>query len=339
GRFPVLFAGMAGAAATFLLVSLTRSGPILSVANLLFGVASGAILAASLALVADRTDRGVRGHVMGEFDSMNLLGWVLGFAVGFGVLGSVPNSVLPWVFRIGAVALFGGLLFAAVELRGLAEPRGLSAVGLSEIRDAILRREVLVVTFPWLVIYMLIGAAFAFLSSAGSGVGVPPWELGAIIGGGGLVLLLTQPFFGGLADRFGRFPLMALGTADFLGLMASLAAITTWGARPELLGSLGVSVLAALAYGPAALAALADLTHLLTRGTTMALYSLVISLGMILGLLLVTGLYSEFGNRGIDLFFGLLAAGLSALTLVRWHDLRTGRAGGESARRPAAPAP
>ncbi|MHB8352578.1 MAG: MFS transporter [Thermoplasmata archaeon] len=325
GRFPILLAGMGGAAGTFLLVSLTRSGPLLSVANLLFGVASGAILAASLAVVADQSERTGRGRAMGRFDSMNLLGWVLGFSVGFGVLGTIPNGDLPWVFRLGALALGSGLLFVLWEVRGLTESGRRTSVDLQEIRDAVLRRDVLLVALPWLVIYMLIGAAFAYLGSAGSGIGVAPWELAVLIGVGGLALLLTQPFFGGLADRFGRFPLMVVGTAGFLGLMVSLVAITTWGARPELLGAIGLSAIAALAYGPAALAALGDLSRLMTRGTTMALYSLVISVGMILGLLVVTALFSAFGNRGIDLFFGLLAVGLLTLTLLRGLDLRRGR--------------
>lgn len=325
GRFPVLLTGMAGAAALFLAASFTRDAAALGAINLLFGVASGAILASSLAVVGDQTAEEVRGLAMGRFDATNLLGWVLGFAVGFGLLGALPNGELPWVFRAGAVALTAGLLFAAVETRGHVEPRGLPSVRLADLSDAILRREVLTVALPWLVIYMLIGAAFAFLGSAGSGVGVSPTELALVLGGAGMVLLLTQPYYGRLADRFGRFRLMVVGTAGFLGVMGSLVAITTWGALPELVGALGLSAAAALAYGPAALAALADLSRTLTRGTTMAVYSLVISLGMIVGLIASSSLYSHFGNVGIDEFFGGIAAGLLALTLVRWSDLRARR--------------
>jgi MFS family permease len=326
GRMPVLLGGMAGAAVLFVAASLTRSAANLGLINLLFGVASGAILASSLALVGDQTVTTVRGHAMGRFDATNLLGWVLGFAVGFGLLGSLPNSELPWLFRGGAIALAAGLLFALIELQGYRELRGRPALVLSELREAIGRREVLVVVMPWLVIYMLIGSAFAFLGSAGSGVGIPPYELGGIIGGAGLLLLLTQPAFGRLADRYGRLRLMTLGTAGFLGVMGSLVAITYLGARPELIAAVGVSALAALAYGPAALAALADLSHRLTRSTTMAVYSLVVSVGMILGLLASSSLYSHLGIPGIDVFFGSIALGLAVLTALRAYDLRTGRA-------------
>jgi MFS family permease len=335
GRFPVLLGGMLAASGLFFLTSITRSAATLGVLNLLFGVSSGAILSASLAIVGDQSERLGRGRAMGRFDATNLLGWVLGFSAGFGLLGTLPNGALPWLFRAGAVALLAGLLFAGVEARGYREARGLPTFRLGDISDAVLRRDVLLVALPWLVIYMLVGAAFAFLGSAGSGVGVAPGEIALIIAGAGLVLLLTQPYFGTLADRFGRFRLMQVGTVGFLGVMVSLVAITTFGARPELLAVLGVSALAALAYGPAALAALADLSRTLTRGTTMAVYTLAISVGMILGLLASSNLYSHFGSLGIDLFFGGIAAGLLVLTVLRGHDLRTGRTPPEARPRPA----
>ncbi|HEV2316996.1 MAG TPA: MFS transporter [Thermoplasmata archaeon] len=326
GRFPILLSGMLGAAGLFVLASLTRSAAALGVINLLFGVSSGAILAASLALVGDHADPRVRGHAMGRFDATNLMGWILGFAVGFGLLAALPNGELPWLFRGGAAALVAGAIFALAMTQGYTEPKGLPGVDLGHVKDAIVRRDVLLVALPWLVIYMFIGAALAFLGSAGSGVGVPPSELALAIGGAGFLLLLTQPAFGSFADRFGRFRLMAVGTAGFLGVMGSLAGIIAWGTRPELLAALGVSALAALGYGPAALAALADLSRALTRGTTMAVYSLVISVGMIAGLLASTTLYSHLGNGGVDAFFGLVGAGLLVLTLMRGLDLRSGRA-------------
>ena len=326
GRFPVLFAGMAAAAGLFLLSSATRDQAILGALNLGFGVASGAILASSLAIVGDETAEAVRGHAMGRFDATNLLGWVLGFAVGFAVLDSIPNGELPWLFRLGAAALLAGLLFAAVEHAGAIEVRGAPWVDLEALRSAIGRRDVLLVALPWMVIYMLVGAAFAFLGTAGAGVGVPPRELAAIIGGAGLLLLLTQPYFGARADRFGRYRLMVLGTVGFLGVMGALAAVSAFGPRPEILAGLALSALAALAYGPAALAALADLSRTTTRGTTMAIYSLVISVGMLLGLLTSSGLYSLFGPLGADGFFGLVAGALVVLTVLRGLDLRSGRA-------------
>lgn len=325
GRGPVLLAGMAGSLLLFVSISFTRSPPLLGVANLLFGVSSGAILAASLAAIGDASAAGTRGWEMGRFDAVNLLGWVLGFAVGFAFLGVLVNSLLPWVFRIGAVFLAAGFIFAALEMRRVREATRHPTFSLAEIRDALLRRDVLLVTLPWLAIYLLLGAGFVYLGSAATTVGIPPVELGALIGGGGLLLLLTQPAFGRLADRYGQLRFMVLGTIGFLSLIACVGFIATHGVSPVLLGLTGICALAALAYGPAALAALTDLSHRINRATTMALYSLVVSVGMVLGLAGSSSLASAYGTPGVLAFLAIIGVALGGLTLARVIELQRAR--------------
>jgi MFS family permease len=322
GRFPVLFAGMAGAAAMFAVVADTRALLALALANLLFGVASGAILAASLAVVSDLSGAGERGLEMGRFDAMNLSGWIAGFAFGFGAWAALPNRSLGEVFLAGAAALLVGLFAAILLLRGgalRASARGFSLAGV--LRSAF-RRSVLVVTLPWLVIYSLIGAALYFLGPAATTVGISPTELALAIGGAGALLVLTQPFFGRLADRYGRTRLMTLGAVGFGLVMLFASLLFVDGPRWPLLAGMGGSILLALAYGPAALAALSDLAAAESRATTMAVYSLTISLGMLVGLLASTSLYAQFGNLGIFAFFGGIAAVLGLLTALRWLEER-----------------
>jgi len=323
GRYPVLFGGMAGAAVMFAVVAATRSALVLGVANFLFGIASGAILAASLAVVADRSPAEERGLEMGRFDAVNLSGWIGGFAFGFGVLGTVPNRELWAVFPVGAAALMVGIVGASYLLRGAGAARPTSArFSFRQIVRASFRPSVLVVTVPWLVIYALIGAALVFLAPAANGVGISPLYLAAVIGGAGGLLVLTQPYFGGWADRIGRTRMMTIGATGFtlVLLFASLAVAYNhpW---PVLVG-LGISVIPALAYGPAALAALADLASALSRATTMAIYSLTISGGMIVGLIASSQLLSRFGDAGLYPFFGSIAGILGALTAVRWLEER-----------------
>jgi MFS family permease len=324
GRFPVLFSGMAGAAALFAGVSTTRSPLVLGGLNLLFGLASGAILAASLAIVADRSGADERGLEMGRFDAMNLFGWVAGFAFGLGTLGAVANARLPYAFLAGAALLVAGLALAAVLVRGLPLRQSRQGIAVREVLGQAFRRGVLLVTLPWLVIYMLIGTALVFLGTAANGAGIAPVDLALVIGGGGLTLVVTQPYFGRLADRRGRMKMMTVGTVGFVLLMVLASLLVAFGPKPELLGGLGVSVLVALTYGPAALAALADLTVEMSRATTMAIYSLTISLGMVSGLLISTQLYARLGNVGLYLFFGGVAVTLVALTLARYRVLTTG---------------
>ena len=96
---------------------------------------------------------------------------------------------------------------------------GYRSASLTDLIRTAFRREILLVTLPWLVIYLLLGTLFVFLGGASTAVGLPTWELGALIGGGGLILLATQPYFGQLADRFGRMRLMGIGTLGFIGVL------------------------------------------------------------------------------------------------------------------------
>ncbi|HTT25649.1 MAG TPA: MFS transporter, partial [Thermoplasmata archaeon] len=240
GRLPVLLVGMAGAAALLVAVSFTRDPWVLGGVNFLFGVASGAILAASLAVIGDDAARSSRGFEMGRFDAANLVGWIGGFAVGLGLLGTLANGDLVWVFRAGAAFLALGALLVYATLH--TDVRGVPGAGvdLRRLLGAVVERDVLLVTLPWFVIYMLLGTVFVFLGSASSGVGLPPPELAAIIGGAGLLLVLTQPTFGTLADRHGRTRLMAIGALGFIAVLAGAGWLATFGVSYPALGLVGV---------------------------------------------------------------------------------------------------
>jgi MFS family permease len=327
GRFRVLFAGTLTAAVLMGVVATTRVPFLLGAANLLFGVASGAILASSLAVVADRAESDHRGLAMGQFDAVNLLGWILGFAVGFAALGTLANSSLPVVFAGAAVLLALGFLFSWRTTRHDPDPAGgVGGLRVGYLLRTAVRRDVLVVTLPWLVIYLLLGTLFVFLGTAATGAGVPALELAAVIGVGGSLLLVTQPLFGRMADRYGRFRLMAVGTVGFVGVLVGAGWLATYGLSDGPIVLLGASVLPALAYGPAALAALADLSRALSRATTMAIYTLTIALGMLIGLLASTTLYSHYGAHGLDAFFAVVAVSLVALTVVRYFDRKAAKA-------------
>jgi MFS family permease len=321
GRFPVLFAGMGSAAVLFTVVATTRNPYALGGLNFLFGIASGAILAPSLAIVASRSRSDEVGFEMGRFDAMNLFGWISGFAFGFGTLGVLPNRSLGVVFLVGAASLALGLLVGYSLVRQIPRRPPDPVFSLAGVIRPAFRRSVLLVTMPWLVIYMLIGTALVFLATSATAIGISPVYLALGIGGAGAILVVTQPLFGRLADRTGRMRMMTVGATGFVSVMVFASLLVAYGAQIPLLAGIGLSVIAALAYGPAALAALADLTGELGRATTMAIYSLTISLGMLLGLLASTGLYDLLGKPGLYVFFGTIAAALVLLTVARYREL------------------
>ncbi len=320
GRFPVLFAGMGGAALLFVAIATTRDVATLGAANLVFGVASGAILAASLAVISDRSAVDARGYEMGRFDAMNLFGWVGGYAFGLGIEQALPNAELGSVFLAGAAAILIGLAVAVRLLGRAAVEPSVPAFDLRRVLRLAFRRTVLVVTLPWLAIYSLLGTALIFLGPAADGLGVRPGLLAVAIGGGGALLVVSQPYFGRLADRHGRTRMMTVGSAGFVLVLLCASLLARYGISVPLLVGVGLGILLALAYGPAALAALADLARAEGRATTMAIYSLTISLGMFVGLIAATELYGRYGTLGLYPYFGAIAAVLVGLTAVRWWE-------------------
>ncbi len=318
GRWPVLGGGMVLAATTTLGFAFSRSAEWLGGMNFAFGIASGGILAASLAVVADEASDGTRGHEMGRYDAVNLAGWIVGFAVGFAALGLLANDQLGWIFPVGTLSIAGGWVYARASFR-----RARPAAGVASARNlrAITEARVLAVTLPWLMIYMLIGAALVFLGVAAGGIGVPPLSLAVAIGAGGLALTVTQPIFGAMADRYGTTRLLIAGTGGFVLVLFGAILLATFPISAVAIALVAIGVVGGLAYGPAAFAALAELSRSVNRATTMAICTLFISLGMALGLLLATQLYQAFGPAGIDSFFAGIAVALIGLAVVRYRQV------------------
>jgi len=88
---------------------------------------------------------------------------------------------------------------------------------------------------------------------------------------------------------------------------------------------LGVFGFMALAFGPSALSSLADETHEKTRGVTMAVYSIVISAGMFVGVPAVAGIFDRFGGPGVLFFMVGCAAAMMCLMVARYADIRARR--------------
>ncbi len=328
GRLPVLRFGLGLGVVVLLLMSTTRSLILQGALSGVFGLASGAILASSLAFTGDVSPPDGRGREMGWFDAVNLAGWVSGFAAGYLLAGFLPASRLNEAFWVGALAVLLGLVLVLWRARGYAELTAPKFLDRHRIGSALGNPDTLLIILPWTAIYMIIGALFTFLGPAARTLAIPLWELGLAILGGGALLFLTQPFYGRLADRWGRDPLMRLGIAGFLGVLTAASLLVELGNGRPLVADLcyagiALSAIAALAFGPASLAALADLSRRLSRATTMALYSMMISAGMTVGILLASALFTALGNPGVVAFFILVGAFLAGITLWRRARLQT----------------
>ncbi len=166
--------------------------------------------------------------------------------------------------------------------------------------------------FPiWLSVTTFIGMALTF----GPRLGPSPLLTSFLLAGVVFVLAFTQPFFGHLSDRYGRDRLMMLGMLSLIALFVTVIAMFRGNLKLAFVAPfLAIFGVGSFAFAPAALASLGDFAPEQGRGTTMGVYSVVISLGTIVGPLLGGYLLDRYGLS--SLFYVGLVILITALALA-----------------------
>lgn len=335
GRKKVLLAGLLTGALSLFLFGVTKNPYLLILINAFHGLAAAAILVASLALVADYAARNTRGREMGAFDFANLFGWFSGFLIG-GVLADffASNLVIPFV--IGGLLAFSGFAFALLAIQEPEAHKFLAKeITPGHVLKVLTSKDILLLVAPWLMLYIIIGIILSFFSLESAQISMPGTSLAIVLGGGGTIFLATQIFYGKLADRYGRMPVLFTGTIGVIGV-ASIVAWSVYAAPTRdveglinllmnskpLLALLGVSAFLAGAFGPSALASLADECPQRAKGITMALYSIVISAGMTIGPPCAGFLSEYYGALAVFLLLLLCALLMLLFVGLRYLDLR-----------------
>ena len=334
GRKIVMLAGLLTAAVFLFILSQTTNLYTIFFINAFHGVAAGAILVASLALLADYAPDDKRGREMGAFDAVNLLGWVIGYSMGALFIEFLRGSLWQAFVIAGAMATFG-FVYSYINITEPKKYDFLSKnIRFSNIIQVLKRRSVLLLTLPWFIIFMIIGAAMTFLtvSTSQGTIQIPPLLLSTIIFTAGIVLISTQVFYGKLSDKYGRFPIMLIGTIGFVGIMSviGLGYLVSPTTDAESLRNsiirfwpfIGVFGLMALAFGPSALSSLADESQKNMRGVTMAVYSVVISAGMFIGIPVIAAISDNYGGQGVLVFMVGCAIVMLFLIIARYFDIK-----------------
>lgn len=328
GRRGMLLGGLLAGAASRVAIALTQSGPVVALLNAVYGLSAAAILVASLAMVTDHAPATQRGREMGAFDFSNIFGTILGYTAGLALLPWLGDDVRPAFLASGALGVVAFAYCAAFVVEHEHFRRRATGAPLlvpGSFRSVLTDRSLLLLTAPWFLVFFLLAsfatfyprvAATQFLDAddrAGF-LSVAGWTLGV-----GVLVLATQVAYGRLSDRFGRTPIMLIGGVGFFGLASAIGLAVL--AVPEGGRELTSLLLAwwpvhllflvmALAFGPSALASLADLSHDRRAGLTMGVYTMVVAAGMILGPPIAGLLADRAGAGGIALVF------LGAATLI-----------------------
>lgn len=311
GRKQWIWMGLSLATIALFAFTLSTSIPYLVFVHAVQGVAAAMIVVSTLTLVTDVSTVSTRGREMGIYDFANLGGYVLGIFTA-GLLGF---RFLLTPFHIGSILAAVGAVFAFFKVKEEKKRGARSALSPIQTLRMLVSDRRAAAMFPiWLAVSTFIGMALTF----GPRLGPSPLVTSSVMAGIVLILAFTQPFFGHLSDKYGRDRLMILGMLSLIGLFATvIAEFRSHLELTYLTPFFAVFGVGSFAFAPAALASLGDFAPERGRGTTMGVYSVVISLGTIIGPLLGGYLLDRYGLT--SLFYAslmILIVALGVTTLI-----------------------
>jgi MFS family permease len=318
GRRRWIYFGLTLSTLALFAFTLNTAVGYLVIVHAVQGLAAAMIVVSTLTMVTDVSTAANRGREMGIYDFANLGGYVVGISVA-GLFVRTNLIVAPFYF--GSTLAAVGAIFAYLRVREKKTHVLRSALSPVQTLRLLLTDKRAAAMFPiWLSVTTFIGMALTF----GPRFGPSPLFTSFFIAGVVLVLAFSQPFFGHLSDRYGRDRLMMLGMVSLIGLFATV--ITLLRHRLDLMYAapfLVVFGVGSFAFAPAALASLGDLAPERGRGTTMGIYSVVISLGTVIGPLLGGYLLDRYGLS--SLFYAgiiILIAAMTFAILIVGPDFR-----------------
>ena len=306
GRRKWIWIGLGISAIALFAFTLNTEVIYLVLVHSIQGIAAAMIVVCTLTMVTDVSTVSSRGRGMGMYDFANLGGYMIGIFTA-GVLMRTHSLLAP--FYIGSALAAASAVYVFFKVKETRAREGGSVLPPVQTLRLLLRDRRAAAMFPiWLSVTTFIGMALTF----GPRLGPSPMITSSVIAAVVLVLAFSQPFFGQLSDNYGRERLMMFGMLSLIGFFVTVIALFRWQVNIlYLVPFFAIFGLGSFAFAPAALASLGDLAPEHGRGTTMGVYSVVISLGTIIGPLLGGYLLDHYGLR--SLFYAGLLILISAL--------------------------
>lgn len=321
GRRRWIYVGLTISTVVLFAFSMSTNVGYLIIIHAVQGVAAAMIIVSTLAMVTDISTLSNRGREMGIYDFANLGGYVIGIFVAV-ILARTHSLVAPFYFGSALAAI--GAVFAYFKVKDQETQSRHSALSPLQTLRLLLSNRRAAAMFPiWLSVTTFIGMALTFGPRQSSS----PLLAGSLLAGLVLVLALTQPFFGHLSDTYGRDRLMMLGMLSLIGLFVTVIAMLRGNLKLMFVAPfLAIFGVGSFAFAPAALASLGDLAPEKGRGTTMGVYSVVISLGTIIGPLLGGYMLDHYGLSSL-FYVGLLIliTALAFAIIIAGPDFRNTR--------------
>jgi DHA1 family multidrug resistance protein-like MFS transporter len=313
GRRPLLLGSLLVYAAIFPLYVLPIPVVALAAIRFVHSLAGGAFVPAAMALAADLTPEGSRGRVFSQLRASDMVGLLLGPALG----GFVAGFRLEYVFGAGAViCLVAALVLVGLPAAPRALPDGPVDADLVPLRPA----RLLLLVLPVLVLGAPVNWTFGAYDSVWSlyltSRGASTFVVGLSFATYALPIVLFAGLAAGLADRLGHLRAGRLTLATHGLLAASYPFI----ASVPLLVAIGVVEGGLTAAGvPALNAEVSRRAPAGAQGRTQGMYQLGLNVAQVAGAVVTGALY---GLGAVAAFGGVAAAcllGLAASVVLTWR--------------------
>jgi MFS family permease len=340
GRKPFMILGpvLGGIAAQ--LMGLTMLIPVLVVVRILQGLSTATAAPATLGFLSAQTatSEKLRGRVMGFYEAATVVGLALGAAVG----GKLHDQFGPLAFTIVALIYILALLpFIFVRDRAWLPHVRPSHKGLLA---RMLNRRIMRFAPAWLAANAVLGAWFAVGPFLAAGApnrsqflmrGFSPGEIGTAYLVFGIVFTVGAVVWGFLMPLIGRQLTMLAGVVGLGFTSVALWALNhvpfdgTHLLVPTLVLLVVIGVFVESGFTPAALAYLAEIAEERAedRGSVMGVYSVLLSIGQLLGGALAAPFAERNGINGLIVLTGLLClVALFTVMLLGQSERRYSRA-------------
>ena len=310
GRKLFLSVGLLGYAIISLGYIWANSVYELTLVRLIHGVASGMILPIAQAYVGDISPEGEEGTWMGYFNAAFFTGFGFGPLMGGTLTDHFGMNIA--FYAMGGLNLLAFLLviFFLPEIGQRKTPASPRA-SFKQMSTSSMMKGL----FSFRLSFSIgRGILATFLPIfAGIYIGLSPTLIGVLLAVNILLMSLLQVYGGNIADRFNRRVLVVVGS---LTNLTYLALIPLGGNFWQLLGICALGGVGGAIALPAASALTVVEGRRFGMGSTIAVFAMAFSIGMVIGPL-VGGVIADFANINSVFYFGA-AIGLAGTTLFIW---------------------
>jgi MFS family permease len=340
GRKPFMILGPVLGGIAAWLMGLTMAIPVIVLVRILQGLSTATAAPATLGFLSAQTasSENFRGRVMGFYEAATVVGLALGAAVG----GKLHDQFGAASFTIVALMYVLALLpFLFVRDR-VAVPRARSSH--RNLLARMLNRRIMRFAPAWLAANAVLGAWFSVGPFLAAGApnhnqflmrGFSPGEIGTVYLIFGVLFTAGAITWGFVMPTIGRQATLLIGVGGLGFTSVALWALNhvpydaTHTLVPLLIGLVMVGVFVQSGFTPAALAYLAEIAEERAedRGSVMGVYSVLLSVGQLLGGALAAPFAERMGINGLIVLSGLLSlVALFTVMLLGQSERRFARA-------------